>query len=150
MLDASGDYVQTVVAESGKRRRVEGMERAVVLPYRPEAVWRAITRSDQLSSWFGAEVAIDARPGGRATFRWPDGGVRGAVVETIHAPRLLVLRWLPFAHDADGRTHQKIAGRIRFVLREVEAGTHLAVSESQAAEGIVSSGDRPLLMMGSR
>ena len=109
----------------------EEISRDISLPQAPESVWRALTAADQLSAWFGAEAEIDARPGGRATFRWPDGRSRDAVVEAAEAPRLLVLRWLPFERDVAGRPRQVAAGRIRFVLRPSGAGARLTVSETR-------------------
>jgi activator of Hsp90 ATPase-like protein len=111
----------------------EEVEKTIVLTHPPAAVWNALTHADQLSTWIGAAATIDPRLGGRAVFSRADGSVRTAVVEAFDAPRLLVLRWLPFEHDGSGNPRPAPAGHIRFVLREVDAGTLLVVTESRPA-----------------
>ncbi len=48
------------------------VEREITIPATPAEVWPAVTRSDEVSLWFGADVELDVRPGGRGVFRWPD------------------------------------------------------------------------------
>ena len=108
---------------------MEQVQREMETSASPERVWAALTRSDLLSQWFGAVAEIDARPGGRAAFRWPDGRVRAAVVEVVVPERLLVLRWLPFEHDPGGGIRQVPATEMRFTLRAGERGTLVQVSE---------------------
>ena len=52
---------------------MEVVEREVVLPASLEEVWPAVSQSEQISAWFGAEAQLDLRPGGRGVFRWRDG-----------------------------------------------------------------------------
>jgi uncharacterized protein YndB with AHSA1/START domain len=106
-------------------------ERRVTLPRPPARIWHALTAADQMSAWFGAKVEIDPRPGGQAKFRWPDGRSREAVVSVAEAPRLLVLRWLPFERDRNGRAHQVAPGRITFSLEAAGTGSRLTVKESR-------------------
>ncbi len=108
----------------------EPIERAIELPAPPDRVWAALVDAEQLSAWFGARVEIEARPGGSATFAWPDGTVRRASVVALEPQRLLLLRWLPFAEDARGRRRALASTQVRFVLDGVEAGTRLLVQES--------------------
>jgi uncharacterized protein YndB with AHSA1/START domain len=107
--------------------------REIELPAETATVWGALTRGDRLSAWFGAEVEIEARPGGRATFTWPDGTERAAVVEAIEPRRLLVLRWLPFLRGPGGSRPQT-PGLIRFVLRPTLGGTRLTVTEARVSD----------------
>jgi uncharacterized protein YndB with AHSA1/START domain len=114
---------------------MDHVQREMVTPAAPERVWAALTHSDLLSGWFGAEAEIDPRPGGRAAFRWADGRRRGAVVEAAEPGHLLVLRWLPFEHDEGGRVRQVPATEIRFTLLRHPRGTLVRVSEgTQVAE----------------
>jgi uncharacterized protein YndB with AHSA1/START domain len=113
---------------------VTPMERQVELPANPSEVWEALTRGDQVSEWFGAEVEMDAGRGGKAIFRWPDGRVRTAVIEIFEPEDMLVLRWLPFERDASGATHACPATTIRFVLKAAQGGTLLEVHESVPGE----------------
>jgi uncharacterized protein YndB with AHSA1/START domain len=124
---------------------VEGntVERRVELAAPPAAVWQALTRGAELSAWFGAHVEIDPRPGGRATFRWPDGRQRDARIEVFDDERQLLLRWLPFERAADGATSVKAPGHIRFVLEALGAHTGLTVTETLVGE------ERAMTMAGS-
>lgn len=111
--------------------------RQVVLPAPPARVWEALSDPEKLSWWFGAEVSIEVRSRGRATFRWPDGTERIAVVETAEAPRLLVFRWLPFQRLGRGATRQAVPGRVRIALEPHEGGTLLTVVESTPPTGAI-------------
>lgn len=102
------------------------MRREVLLPTSPDRVWTALTR--EMSGWFGAEVEVDLRRG-LASFRWPDGWERGAVLEEVEAPQRLTFRWLPFERNAAGGTRPAGTGRVEFRLEVVEGGTRLSVTE---------------------
>jgi uncharacterized protein YndB with AHSA1/START domain len=119
------------------------VERRVELAAAPAAVWQALTRGAELSAWFGAHVDIEARPGGRASFRWPDGRQRDARVEVFDDERQLLLRWLPFERSAEGAISVKAAGHIRFVLEPLGDRTGLTVTETLLGE------DRVMTMVGS-
>lgn len=119
------------------------VERRVELAAVPAAVWQALTRGAELSAWFGAHVDMEARPGGRATFRWPDGRQRDARVEVFDGERQLLLRWLPFERSVDGTTNVKPPGHIRFVLEPLGDRTALTVTETLLGE------ERAMTMAGS-
>ena len=104
----------------------------------PELVWEALTTSPQLSEWFGARVEMEPRRGGRVLFRFPGGEVRRAVVEVFEPPRVLVLRWLPFA-EKEGRVAPARMGRIDFRLDPDGPSTRLTVVESASADLAMSS-----------
>jgi uncharacterized protein YndB with AHSA1/START domain len=72
------------------------VRRTVVLPVPPEAVWRALTDSEQLSAWLGGDVEIDAVPGGQIALR-EDGRLRRGVVVDMDPLRHLEIRWLPLS-----------------------------------------------------
>lgn len=106
-----------------------GIEKEMVFPVEPAEVWAALTDAAQLSAWFGASVDRDLSLGEVVTFRWIDGSSRRAVVEVVDEAKLLVIRWLPFRSDADGRLRPEPSTRVRFLLRSDEHGTRLTVSE---------------------
>ena len=111
----------------------EAVERSIVLPAPASEVWAALARPERMSDWFGARVEFELRLGARFTFTWPDGTIRGAVVEALEAERLLVLRWLPYERTPDGATRGRPAGAVRFVLRKEPGGTRLTVLERTEA-----------------
>ena len=108
------------------------VEREIELPTDVSAVWRMLSDATQLSAWFGTQVSLEARRGGRATFVWPDGRQREAVIEMIEPERFLMLRWLPFERDHAGRLSQRAPGTIRFRLQPADGGTRLGVTETVA------------------
>jgi uncharacterized protein YndB with AHSA1/START domain len=93
------------------------IEREIVVPESPDAVWEALTEPERLEEWFASEVELDARPGGEGVFRWGDGDERGAVVRELEEAERLVLDW------DDG-------GSVVVELEPVEAGTLVRVVES--------------------
>jgi uncharacterized protein YndB with AHSA1/START domain len=105
------------------------VERDVTVPAPVDRVWSALTRSDELSEWFGAEVDMELRPGGRVSVRRPDGTLRPGVVEEVRDRRRLSFRWLPFERAPGGAIRFLGPGRVEFRLQEVAAGTRLRVTE---------------------
>jgi uncharacterized protein YndB with AHSA1/START domain len=110
---------------------MESVEREIVVPAAPGEVWPAVTHSDEISAWFGAEAEIDARPGGRGTFRWPDGTARHVVVEEVEPGRRLAFRWLPFLRTPAGEVVVLPSTRVRITLDEVAGGTRVRVVERE-------------------
>jgi uncharacterized protein YndB with AHSA1/START domain len=107
-----------------RRARVE---RQAVYPVGREEVWAAITRPQELSRWFGAEVvSLDLRPAGRIVFRDAGGASRRALIETVEAPHRFAFRWLP----SPGRAGGDPGSRVEFLLEEVVEGTALTVVET--------------------
>jgi uncharacterized protein YndB with AHSA1/START domain len=67
--------------------------REIELDAAPDDVWSALTDAEQLEQWFANDVELDPTPGGRGVFRWDDGEVREAVVETVEDGSRIVLRF---------------------------------------------------------
>jgi uncharacterized protein YndB with AHSA1/START domain len=104
------------------------VERHTVLPASVAEVWAALTTSEQLSAWIGAEVELDVRPGGRGTARRPDGAVRRIRVEVVQAPRRLAFRWWPYERNG---VRPGSGTRVEFQLDGRDDGsTALTVTES--------------------
>jgi uncharacterized protein YndB with AHSA1/START domain len=108
------------------------VEREVTVPVPPHEVWPAVTQSDEVSTWFGADVRLDVRPGGRGVFRWPDGTERHVVVEEVEPARKLSFRWLPFQRTPDGESVTVPSTRVEITLDEVSEGTRVRVVEQPA------------------
>ena len=88
---------------------MQTVERAITIPAPPQDVWPAVSRSDDLSTWFGAEVELDARPGGRGVFRW-----------------------LPFQRTPEGEAVTVPSTRVEITLDAVPEGTLVRVVEQPA------------------
>jgi uncharacterized protein YndB with AHSA1/START domain len=93
------------------------VEREVVVPAEPDAVWEALTDPERLEEWFATEVELDPVPGGEGIFRWGDGEERRATVREAEPEERLVLDW------DDG-------GEVVLELEEVEGGTRVHVVET--------------------
>src|SRR5688572_8766435 len=111
---------------------MDAVEREITVPAPPGAVWPALTHSDEVSAWFGADAQLDVRPGGRGVFRWPDGTERHVVVEDVEPPRRLGFRWLPFQRTAAGEIVTVPSTRVEITLEEVSGGTRVRVVEQPA------------------
>src|SRR5438445_13577337 len=95
------------------------VEREIVVPEDPGAVWESLTDPERLEEWFATEVELDAQPGGEGVFRWGDGDERHAVVREVVEEERLVLDW----ED----------GQVAIELEEVEEGTRVRVVETTSA-----------------
>lgn len=105
---------------------MEKVERSVVLDASPEEVWDALTDPHQLSSWFGALVDLDVRPGGTGRFVSDDGEVLDAVVVAVEQARHVTFQWWPVS---GGRAGGPSTTRVSFDLEPVGKGTRLTVIE---------------------
>jgi len=119
------------------------VEREILLPASPERVWSSLTDGRELSAWFGAEVEFEARPGGPATFRWPDGRSREATVEEMDPPRRLSFRWAPFERTGGG-ARVVPATRVEFTLEPARQGTLLRLSERKLAGSAMAAPTSPV------
>ena len=110
---------------------MEAIDREVTVAATPGEVWPALTQSCEVSAWFGATVALDARPGGRGVIRWPDGTERHVVVEAVEPARRLTFRWLPFQRTGAGMVVTLPSTRVEITLEEVPEGTRVRVIERE-------------------
>ena len=111
---------------------MDAIEREVTVPAAPDEVWSAVTESDEVSAWFGADAQLEVRPGGRGVFRWPDGTERHILVEEVEPARKLSFRWLPFQRTPNGETVTLPSTRVVITLDEVPGGTRVRVVEQRA------------------
>jgi uncharacterized protein YndB with AHSA1/START domain len=108
---------------------MEAVEREVILPALREEVWRAVSQSEQVSAWFGADAQLELRPGGWGVFRWRDGTERSVLLEEVEPPRRLSFRWLPFQRTGAGEVVTLPSSRVEISLDEVPGGTRVRVVE---------------------
>ena len=126
------------------------VEREITLPAPPAEVWLAVTRADEVSAWFGADVDLDVRSGGRGVFRWGDGTERHVVVEEVEPARRLSFRWLPFQRTAGGGVVALPSTRVEITLEAVVGGTRVQVLEQPAfSAGTIRAGTPMLARVGS-
>ena len=104
------------------------VRRTLDLPDPPTVVWRAITGSEELAAWFGADAEVDPRPGGAVRFRWRDASERRGIVEAADAPHRFAFRWRAIARTAEGVRIEDVS-RVEFLLVPHGGGTRLTVTE---------------------
>lgn len=114
------------------------VELSVVIAARPATVWRCVTRSDLLSRWLSATVALDARAGGAVTIDFARHGVVvEGVVEELRPSAALVFTW-GVAAGPQKDAMPPGSTRVRILLEEVPGGTRVTLRH----EGLPSEKDR--------
>jgi uncharacterized protein YndB with AHSA1/START domain len=106
------------------------IERTMELAHPPAAVWAALTTAEGLSAWFGQEVTIDLRPGGKVWMKWDSGHVADMRVERVEEPSVFGYTWHIYGlpEDDPRRTY------VEFTLEPAGDGTRLTVTESGFAQ----------------
>ena len=110
------------------------IDRTIEINAPPERVFRALTRAEEVSTWFrmiiegdmiaGQEVWMTATQPGYEGMRFP---VR---IREITAPRRVVWEWHPGETCADGDFSREPRTTVTFTLEAIERGTRLTVSET--------------------
>ena len=104
------------------------IERTLELDASPERVWSALTRSAELSEWFGHRAELDLRPGGDGAFIWENHGRFAVRVEEVDPPRRLVWSWV---HEPGVAFEDAPSTRVQWELEpRPGGGTTLRLRES--------------------
>ncbi len=121
------------------------IEKQIVLKAPIDRVWRAISDSAEFGSWFGmridgpfvagAEITGVIRPTTvneevAAAQKPHEGKAFSLFVETIEPQTRFAFRWHPYAVDPDTDYSGEPTTLVSFVLRSVDGGTHLTLTES--------------------
>jgi uncharacterized protein YndB with AHSA1/START domain len=101
------------------------LERHLFIPASPQHLWETLTDPAAVSTWFGARVDWDLRPGGPARFVEDDGAVREGQIEEVVAHQQLRFRWWPEDRSDDE------SSEVTYVLAPEGDGTDLTISERQ-------------------
>ena len=103
------------------------IEREISIQAPIATVWNVITQPEYISQWFGSQVDIDVRPGGKGTLIWGEGVEAPLEIVEVEKPHLFSFLWV--APDEETRaTHQHTL--VAFRLREDGVGTTLSFTES--------------------
>ena len=103
------------------------IEREISIQAPIATVWNVITQPEYISQWFGSQVDIDVRPGGKGTLIWGEGVEAPLEIVEVEKPHLFSFLWV--APDEETRaTHQQTL--VAFRLREDGVGTTLSFTES--------------------
>jgi len=108
------------------------LERTLLIEATRTTVFRFFTNTDRWASWWGTGSAIDARPGGRVTIRYPNGvQVQGEVLEIAEPERIV----FTYGYES-GQPIPPGASRVTIYLEAVENGTRLHLTHAFAEAGV--------------
>jgi uncharacterized protein YndB with AHSA1/START domain len=112
---------------AGRGDRGEGVTVSVDIAASPGTVWRCVTRSDLLSRWLTAEVALDPRVGGavRIDFARHATVVEGSV-EELREERFLAFTW-GVSRGAQAATMPPGSTRVSISLEPLASGTRVTL-----------------------
>lgn len=106
------------------------IKRAVILLAPRGPVWKALTEPEQLVKWFGTDVSLEPREGGKISFGWGDAFRFPGIIESFDPPTKLVFRWRSYEGDAEISLEEMATTRVIFTLEEVAQGTRLSLTET--------------------
>lgn len=106
------------------------IERNIILPCSRERAWVALTTAKGLSNWFGPDVDLEFKVGGKFNMRWSNGDRTTGQVEAIDAPNKFAYRW--YADDTDNSKPMQTDNStlVTFTLEDNAEGTQLTVVET--------------------
>jgi uncharacterized protein YndB with AHSA1/START domain len=106
----------------------ERIEREVLIEAPIDVVWSVLTEPEHVAGWFSNSAEIDLRPGGEATFDWPEhGGAARAWVERVEPPRTFSFRWVRSVGEEQRKDSSTL---VEFTLAAEGDQTRLRVVES--------------------
>jgi uncharacterized protein YndB with AHSA1/START domain len=105
----------------------ERIEREIVIEAAIDVVWAVLTEPEHVAGWFSHSAEIDLRPGGDATFDWPEHGPALAWVERVEPPRFFAFRWVRAVGQEQRRDNSTL---VEFTLAQEGDRTRLRVVES--------------------
>ena len=110
------------------------IDRTIEIKAPPERVWRALTNSKELSTWFQMKIEGEIGPGQEVwmtTTNEKYAGTRFPVrfVE-LTSPQRMVWQWHPGAVDPNIDYSLETPTTVTFTLVPIEGGTRLSVAET--------------------
>jgi uncharacterized protein YndB with AHSA1/START domain len=106
----------------------ERIEREILIEAPIDVVWAVLTEPEHIAGWFSDSAEIDLRPGGEATFDWPEhGGPARAWIERVEPPGFLAYRWVRSVGEEQRKDNSTL---VEFILVAEGDHTRLRVVES--------------------
>jgi uncharacterized protein YndB with AHSA1/START domain len=110
------------------------IDKTIEINAAPDAVWRALTESDELSAWFQVTIEGDLAPGRDVwmTSVHPQHAGQRFMTRIVEmtAPRRLVWEWHPGEVDPAIDYSREPCTTVTFTLEPSATGTRLTVSET--------------------
>ena len=103
------------------------IEREISIQAPIATVWEVITKPEYISQWFGSQVEIDLRRGGKGKLSWGEDMEAPLEIVEVEKPHLFSFLWV--APDEETKpTHQQTL--VEFRLTEDGAETKVCFTES--------------------
>ena len=103
------------------------IEREISIQAPIATVWEVITKPEYISQWFGSQVELDLRRGGKGKLSWGEDLEAPLEIVEVEKPHLFSFLWV--APDKETKpTHQQTL--VEFRLTEDGAQTKVCLTES--------------------
>ena len=103
------------------------IEREISIAAPIATVWDVITRPEYISQWFGSQVEIDVRPGGKGKLIWGEDFEAPLDIVEVEKPHLFSFLWVAPDEQTKSTQQQTL---VAFRLTEDGAQTRLSFTES--------------------
>ena len=103
------------------------IEREITIQAPIATVWEVITKPEYISQWFGSQVEVDIRQGGKGRLIWGERMEAPVEIVEMAKPHLFSFTWVA-PDEETGPTHQQTL--VEFRLTEDGAATKLYLTES--------------------
>lgn len=105
----------------------EKIEREISIQAPIATVWDVITKPEYISQWFGSQVEIDVRPGGKGKLIWSEDVEAPLEIVEVEKPHRFSFLWIAPDEETKATQQQTL---VAFRLTEDGAQTKLYFIES--------------------
>ena len=105
----------------------ETIEQEISIAAPITTVWDVITKPEYISQWFGSQVELDVRPGGKGRLIWGEDVEAPLDIVAVEKPHLFSFLWVAPDEQTKPTQQQTL---VAFRLREDGAQTRLSLTES--------------------
>jgi uncharacterized protein YndB with AHSA1/START domain len=110
------------------------IDRTIEIKAPPERVWRALTNSKELSTWFNVTIEGDIAPGNEVWMTSLSKGHEGVRFRVrfveMTAPTRFVWQWHPGAVDPNVDYSREPRTTVTFTLEPTKSGTRVSLAET--------------------
>ena len=105
----------------------EKIEREISVQAPIATVWDVITKPEYINQWFGSQVEIDVRPGGKGKLSWGEDVEAPLEIIEVEKPHHFSFLWVAPDEETKPTQQQTL---VAFRLTEDGAATKLSFTES--------------------
>ena len=109
---------------------IDKITQTLDFPFAPERVWRAVTKPEELSQWFGDRIMMEPVVGSDIVFIWKEHGRSTGRVEAFEPPHTFAFRWRAHGVAEDAPLAADNSTLVTFTLTPIGDGTRLEVVET--------------------